>query len=235
MSWKVLVVEDESDMLDMAQLWLGNEGHRVIRCASGSEAMNAFNQHKPDVVVLDWMLPGMDGIDILPMILSQSPNTPVIMATAKTDDDEIGLAWELGAVDYIKKPYRGRELVSRVSAAMTRIVRKDTSRINIGPIEIDVSAYEVRRHGQKVLLTPLEFNLLLTIAETPEHTFTREELLREVWKHKNLPDASDMKSKVDTRLVNVHIQRLRAKIEENPDDPQIVTTVRGRGYKAGAF
>jgi two-component system response regulator MtrA len=112
--------------------------------------------------------------------------------------------------------------------------RSDNTVVKIGPLTIDVSAYEVSRGSKQILLTPLEFNLLLTIAEDPKHTFTREELLKKVWLHKNLNDEGDFKGKIDTRLVNVHIQRLRSKIEENPDDPQIVTTVRGRGYKAGA-
>jgi len=116
---------------------------------------------------------------------------------------------------------------------LNRPERTDNTVVRIGPIEIDVSAYEVRRNGVKILLTPLEFNLLLTIAEEPKHTFTREELLKKVWLHKNLNEQADFKGKIDTRLVNVHIQRLRSKIEENPDDPKILATVRGRGYKAG--
>ena len=232
MSWKILVVEDEQPVLDMAEMWLGNAGHKVITCVDGNLALEVFKKSKPDIVVLDWQLPGIQGIDLLPQML-EIANVPILMASAKTDIEEVERALELGAVDYIKKSYGGKELVAKVNAVMNRPERKDNTRIIIGPIEIDVSAYEVRRNGQRIQLTPLEFNLLLTIAETPDHTFTREELLKEVWGHKNLPDPNESKTKVDTRLVNVHIQRLRSKIETDPNDPQIVTTVRGRGYKAG--
>jgi two-component system response regulator MtrA len=157
------------------------------------------------------------------------------MASAKTEVADVELALKLGADDYLKKPYGALEAVTKVEALMKLPDRSDERIVEIGDIRIDVSAYEVFRAGAKIMLTPLEFNLLLTIAEDPKHTFTREELLKKVWLHKNLNDEADFKGKVDTRLVNVHIQRLRSKIEENPDEPQIVTTVRGRGYKAGAL
>lgn len=232
MSWKIMVVEDDLAMLGVVATALDLAGHQVVTCTDGAEAIEIFKRSKPDIVVLDWQLPGKSGIELLPEIL-QISKVPIIMASAKTDVDDVELATDLGADDYIKKAYGPRELLRKMEALMTRQERKGNPKITIGPIEIDVSAYEVRRAGEKVQLTPLEFNLLLTIAENPSHTFTREELLKEVWGHKNLPDSNDSKSKVDTRLVNVHIQRLRSKIEENPDEPQIVTTVRGRGYKAG--
>lgn len=233
MSWKILVVEDEKLMLEMAQATLEIAGHSVVTCESGADAIEIFQASKPDVVILDWMLPGKDGLEILQEIVAIS-NTPVIMASAKTEVEDVERALEFGADDYIKKPYGGKELVRRITAVMKLPVRSDNAVVHIGPLTIDVSAYEVTRGSTQILLTPLEFNLLLTIAENPKHTFTREELLKKVWLHKNLSEENDFKGKVDTRLVNVHIQRLRSKIEENPDDPQIVTTVRGRGYKAGA-
>jgi len=233
MSWKILVVEDEKLMLEMAQATLEIAGHSVVTCESGADAVDVFQASKPDVVILDWMLPGKDGLEILQEIVALS-NTPVIMASAKTEVEDVERALELGADDYIKKPYGGKELVRRITAVMNLPERSDNTIVHIGPLTIDVSAYEVTRGSTQILLTPLEFNLLLTIAEDPKHTFTREELLKKVWLHKNLSEESDFKGKVDTRLVNVHIQRLRSKIEANPDDPQIVTTVRGRGYKAGA-
>ena len=233
MSWKILVVEDEKLMLEMAQATLEIAGHSVVTCESGADAVDVFQASKPDVVILDWMLPGKDGLEILQEIVALS-NTPVIMASAKTEVEDVERALELGADDYIKKPYGGKELVRRITAVMNLPERSDNTIGHIGPFTIDVSAYEVTRGSTQILLTPLEFNLLLTIAEEPKHTFTREELLKKVWLHKNLSEESDFKGKVDTRLVNVHIQRLRSKIEANPDDPQIVTTVRGRGYKAGA-
>jgi two-component system response regulator MtrA len=196
--------------------------------------VRVFQDTKPDVVILDWMLPGKDGLEILQELVALA-NTPVIMASAKTEVEDVERALDLGADDYIKKPYGGKELIRTITAVMNVPERSDNTIVEIGPLTIDVSAYEVTRGNKQILLTPLEFNLLLTIAEDPKHTFTREELLKKVWLHKNLNEEGDFKGKIDTRLVNVHIQRLRSKIEENPDEPQIVTTVRGRGYKAGAY
>lgn len=232
MSHKILVVEDELDMLEVVKDVLSAAGHTVFPCSTGSDAMEIFRDKKPDVVVLDWQLPGKDGLEILQEIVAES-QTPVIMASAKTNVEDVDLALDLGAADYIKKAYGGKELLAKIKSVLNRPEREDASMVKIGPIDIDVSAYEVRRNGVKILLTPLEFNLLLTIAEDPKHTFTREELLKKVWLHKNLNEQADFKGKIDTRLVNVHIQRLRSKIEQNPDDPKIVATVRGRGYKAG--
>ncbi|MFM6963350.1 MAG: response regulator transcription factor [Micrococcales bacterium] len=233
MSWKILIVEDDPSLLETVVSAIQIAGHEPITCTDGSEAMAIFESSRPDIVVLDWQLPGRLGIDLLPE-MKQARDIPIIMASAKTDEADVDLATEtLGADDYIKKSYGPKELIRKINALLKPQERKGNPHLKLGPIEIDVSAYEVRRNGEKVQLTPLEFNLLLTIAETPDHTFTREELLKEVWGHKNLNDSTDSKNKVDTRLVNVHIQRLRSKIEENPDDPQIVTTVRGRGYKAG--
>lgn len=232
MSHKILVIEDERDMLEVVKDVLSAAGHTVFTCETGTDAMEMFRDKKPDVVVLDWQLPGKDGLEILQEIVAES-QTPVIMASAKTNVEDVDRALDLGAADYIKKAYGGKELLSKIKSVLNRPVREDASIVKIGPIDIDVSAYEVRRNGVKILLTPLEFNLLLTIAEDPKHTFTREELLKKVWLHKNLNEQTDFKGKIDTRLVNVHIQRLRSKIEENPDEPKIVATVRGRGYKAG--
>jgi two-component system response regulator MtrA len=234
MSWKILVVEDEKLMLEMAQTTLEVAGHTVVTCDSGADAVRVFQETKPDVVILDWMLPGKDGLEILQELVALA-NTPVIMASAKTEVEDVERALDLGADDYIKKPYGGKELIRTITAVMNVPERSDNTIVEIGPLTIDVSAYEVTRGNKQILLTPLEFNLLLTIAEDPKHTFTREELLKKVWLHKNLNEEGDFKGKIDTRLVNVHIQRLRSKIEENPDEPQIVTTVRGRGYKAGAY
>jgi two-component system response regulator MtrA len=232
--WKFLIVEDEVEMLEQVKNLLEMKGHAVVACEDGTQAMDVFRKSKPDLVILDWMLGVKQGIEILKEIVAES-SVPVIMATAKTDDEDFNLAMDLGAADYMFKPYNTSELVIRATRLLKRLEGSGNRTVEIGDIRIDVSAYEVFRGGAKILLTPLEFNLLLTIAEDPKHTFTREELLKKVWLHKNLNDETDFKGKVDTRLVNVHIQRLRSKIEENPDEPQIVTTVRGRGYKAGTF
>jgi two-component system response regulator MtrA len=234
MSWKFLIVEDERVLLETVQAALELKGYEVVTCEDGALAMDVFRKSKPDLVILDWMLPGKDGIEILKEIVSES-SVPVVMASARTNEEDVALALDKhGAADYAYKPYNAAELVMRATRLLKRLERSGSGNVQIGPLTINVSAYEVTRGSKQILLTPLEFNLLLTIAEDPKHTFTREELLKKVWLHKNLNDEGDFKGKIDTRLVNVHIQRLRSKIEENPDDPQIVTTVRGRGYKAGA-
>ena len=177
MSWKILVVEDEKLMLEMAQTTLEIAGHSVVTCDSGADAVQVFQDSKPDVVILDWMLPGKDGLEILQELVSIS-STPVIMASAKTEVEDVERALDFGADDYIKKPYGGKELIRTITAVMNVPERSDNTVVKIGPLTIDVSAYEVSRGSKQILLTPLEFNLLLTIAEDPKHTFTREELLK---------------------------------------------------------
>jgi two-component system response regulator MtrA len=146
------------------------------------------------------------------------------MLTAKTESDDVVRGLEAGADDYVVKPFDPVVLLARIRARLRPIAGASEDKIQIGPLTLDIVGHEVRRGGEKVLLTPLEFNLLLTLAVKPKQVFTREMLLETVWGYHY---------KADTRLVNVHVQRLRSKIEDDPDNPKIVTTVRGIGYKAG--
>ena len=224
MRQRILVVDDDTSLSEMLTIVLRNEGFETAVIADGSQALTAVRELRPDLVLLDLMLPGMNGIDVCRVLRSDS-GVPIVMLTAKTDTVDVVLGLESGADDYIMKPFKPKELVARVRARLRRNEDEPAEMLSIADIEIDVPAHKVTREGVQVSLTPLEFDLLVALARKPRQVFTREVLLEQVWGYRH---------PADTRLVNVHIQRLRSKIEENPDDPQIVTTVRGRGYKAGA-
>jgi two-component system response regulator MtrA len=207
----------------MVGIVLQSGGFEVHYCDDGAGALAAFNASKPDLVLLDVMLPGKDGIEVCKDI-RQVAGTPIIMLTAKSDADDVVRGLEAGADDYVVKPFDPVVLIARINARLRPLAAEATDLVRIGPLELDVTGHEVRRGSEKISLTPLEFNLLLTLALKPKQVFTREMLLETVWGYHY---------KADTRLVNVHVQRLRSKIEDDPDNPQIVTTVRGIGYKAG--
>ncbi len=220
---RVLVVDDDQALSEMLGIVLRGEGFDPVFCGDGAQALTVFRTTKPDVVLLDLMLPGRDGIDVCRAIRAES-GVPIVMLTARTDTVDVVVGLESGADDYIVKPFKPKELVARIRA---RIRRNDDSppvTLKIGDLTIDVGGHQVTREGQVLSLTPLEFDLLVCLARRPGQVFTREVLLQEVWGYRHA---------ADTRLVNVHVQRLRAKIEHDPEDPTIVITVRGVGYKAG--
>jgi two-component system response regulator MtrA len=189
----------------------------------GDRALGAFRETKPDLVLLDLMLPGTDGIDVCRQIRNES-GVPIVMLTAKSDTVDVVVGLESGADDYIVKPFKPKELVARIRARLRRTDEPDAEALMIGDLTIDVAGHVVRRDGQAISLTPLEFDLLVALARKPRHVFTREVLLEQVWGYRHA---------ADTRLVNVHVQRLRSKVERDPERPEIVVTVRGVGYKAG--
>ena len=223
MAHKILVVDDDNALREMVGIVLQSGGFEVHYCDDGSGALAAFNASKPDLVLLDVMLPGKDGIEVCKEIRHVA-GTPIIMLTAKSDADDVVRGLEAGADDYVVKPFDPVVLIARINARLRPLAAEATDLVRIGPLELDVTGHEVRRGSEKISLTPLEFNLLLTLALKPKQVFTREMLLETVWGYHY---------KADTRLVNVHVQRLRSKIEDDPDNPQIVTTVRGISYKAG--
>jgi two-component system response regulator MtrA len=223
MAHKILVVDDDNALREMVGIVLQSGGFEVHYCDDGAGALAAFNASKPDLVLLDVMLPGKDGIEVCKEIRHVA-GTPIIMLTAKSDADDVVRGLEAGADDYVVKPFDPVVLIARINARLRPLAAEATDLVRIGPLELDVTGHEVRRGSEKISLTPLEFNLLLTLALKPKQVFTREMLLETVWGYHY---------KADTRLVNVHVQRLRSKIEDDPDNPQIVTTVRGIGYKAG--
>ncbi len=220
---RVLVVDDDAALSEMLGIVLRGEGFDPVFCGDGGTALDAFRSAKPDVVLLDLMLPGMDGIDVCRAIRLES-GTPIVMLTAKSDTIDVVVGLESGADDYIVKPFKPKELVARIRARIRRTDDVGAQVLSIGDLVIDVNGHTVRRGGEVLALTPLEFDLLACLAKKPGQVFTREALLQEVWGYRHA---------ADTRLVNVHVQRLRAKIERDPEAPEIVLTVRGVGYKAG--
>lgn len=223
MSNKILVIDDDNALREMVGIVLESEGFEVSYHDAGSGALDKFKSSQPDLVLLDVMLPGKDGIEVCREIRAVS-GTPIIMLTAKTESDDVVRGLEAGADDYVVKPFDPGVLTARIRARLRPLGGNSEDTVTIGPLTLDVVGHEVRRGTDKLSLTPLEFNLLLTLANKPKQVFTREMLLETVWGYHY---------KADTRLVNVHVQRLRSKIEEDPDNPKIVTTVRGIGYKAG--
>jgi two-component system, OmpR family, response regulator MtrA len=222
MSPKILVIDDDNALREMVGIVLTASGFTPEYCPDGHQAMDTFRAFAPDLVLLDVMLPGQDGIAVCKEIRKIS-GTPIIMLTAKTETQDIVLGLEAGADDYIVKPFEPSVLTARINARL-RPITSIEGPVTIGPLILDVAGHQVLRNGSQISLTPLEFNLLLTLAQKPKQVFTREMLLEKVWGYHY---------KADTRLVNVHVQRLRSKIEDDPDNPTIVTTVRGIGYRAG--
>jgi two-component system response regulator MtrA len=220
---RVLVVDDDPSLAEMLGIVLRNEGFEPSFVSRGDQAIGQFRAIMPDLVLLDLMLPGVDGIDICRAIRAES-GTPIVMLTARTDTVDVVLGLESGADDYIIKPFKPKELVARIRARLRRLDEDVTEQLTIGDITIDVAGHEVLRDGRPISLTPLEFDLLTALARKPRHVFTRDQLLEQVWGYRHA---------ADTRLVNVHVQRLRAKVERDPEHPDIVVTVRGVGYKAG--
>ncbi len=221
---RILIIDDDASLAEMLQLVLRQEGFETTWCASGDAALEVFRSAQFDLVLLDLMLPGLDGVAVCRRIRADS-GVPIVMLTAKSDTGDVVDGLEAGADDYIPKPFKPRELVARVWTRLRRPpAESETDMIRVGDVTIDVSAHEVKRGSDPIALTPLEFDLLLALARRPHQVFTREKLLEQVWGYRHA---------ADTRLVNVHIQRLRSKIEQDPERPELVLTVRGIGYKAG--
>jgi len=223
MTARILVVDDDVALAEMISIVLRGEGYTPHQAFDGQEALTQIPDVKPDLILLDVMLPGLDGIEVCTRIREFS-GVPIIMLTAKGDTTDVVKGLESGADDYVVKPFNPKELVARIRTRLRPSSEGANSVISVGDVTIDVPAHEVRRGDSRINLTPLEFDLLLALALKPQQVFTREMLLEQVWGYHY---------KADTRLVNVHVQRLRAKVEIDPDSPLIVQTVRGVGYRAG--
>ena len=224
MKGRVLVVDDDTALSEMLGIVLRGEGLEAVLCADGESALGLFRESRPDLILLDLMLPGKDGIEVCREIRAES-GVPIVMLTAKTDTVDVVLGLESGADDYVVKPFKPKELVARVRARMRRNDDLPPELLQIGDLSIDVAGHVVRRGDEAIGLTPLEFDLLVALARKPWQVFSREVLLEQVWGYRHA---------ADTRLVNVHVQRLRSKIERDPEHPEIVVTVRGVGYRAGS-
>ena len=222
----VMVVDDDQDLAEMLGIVLTGAGIDVDLVSRGDEVLDVFRNNPPDLVLLDVMLPGLDGIEVCKLIRAESM-VPIIMLTAKGDTHDVVRGLEAGADDYMVKPFRHpSELIARIRTRLRRTNVDIAGLLTIGDLAIDVQAHQILRAGKQISLTRLEFDLLVALAKEPGRVFTRDALLSEVWGYRHSSD---------TRLVNVHVQRLRSKIEHDPERPEIVVTVRGVGYKAGVM
>jgi two-component system, OmpR family, response regulator MtrA len=219
---RLLLVEDDASIREVATLGLSQAGFRVTTAADGREGLLHFRQTSFDLVILDVMLPVLDGYEVCRQIRAES-RVPIIMLSAKSDTVDVVVGLELGADDYVTKPFELPELVARARAALRRSAAVPEEPVLVrGELEIDPGAFVAKRRDEELKLTATEFKLLLELARRPGQVFTRELLLERVWNYEYLGDS---------RLVDVAVQRLRAKVEDDPKDPQAIKTVRGVGYR----
>ena len=222
----ILLVDDDSRLREIVGMALEGEGYGVRTVGSAEEAVEVLDRTEPDLLILDVMLPGRDGFELCREIRTHSP-VPILMLTAKTDTVDVVVGLESGADDYVTKPFVTKELVARIRALLRRSRSAEAAprRIVVGDLEIVPEAASVSKNGEVVHLTKTEFKLLLALASRPNQVFTRELLLQQVWEYDYFGDS---------RLVDVHVRRLRSKIEDDPRNPKVVQTVRGLGYKVAA-
>ncbi len=222
----ILVVDDEKDIVDLIAYNLEKEGFAASRAYDGETALKLIQTAPPDLVVLDLMLPGIQGLDVCKQV-RKNPATarvPIIMLTAKGDEIDRVLGLEIGADDYLAKPFSVRELIARIRAILRRATVPDngTDVFRFGNLEVDYGSYEAVRDGRKLDLSPTEIKLLIFFTKHPGRVFTRDQILDQVW---------GSEAFVEPRTVDVHIRRLRAQIEIDPENPEFILTVRGVGYK----
>lgn len=225
---RVLVVEDDPAVRLSLRLMCQREGFAVAEAASGLRALMLFDEARPDLVLLDLMLPGMNGLEVCREIRRQDPAQPVIILTARGDEADKVAGLELGADDYVTKPFSPRELLARMRAVLRRVSREMAARastLEIDGLRLDLAARTVSRDGEAISLTRTEFDLLATLVQQPGRTFSRDELVARVWGYDG---------EGDTRLLDSHIGHLRAKVEPDPSRPRYVLTVRGVGYRLRA-
>lgn len=223
---RILVVDDDPKIVELVRLYLEKDGYRVLVAYDGLEALDLARQKQPDLILLDLLLPGMDGLDVCRIIQAES-EIPIIMLTAKTTDEDKLRGLELGADDYVTKPFNPREVMARVRAVLRRTDKeagRGSAAIRFADLLIDRVRHEVRLQGETVSLTPTEFRLLEVLAGEPGRAFTRLELLDRVFGY----DFEGFE-----RTVDVHVKNLRKKIEPDPKQPAYIKTVYGIGYKFG--
>jgi two-component system alkaline phosphatase synthesis response regulator PhoP len=229
-SKRLLIIEDDQELIDLLTMHLQGEGFQVTAAADGEAGLHAFQSGVFTMVILDWMLPSMSGLDVLREIRTKDVRTPVLMLTARSEEADKVLGLELGCDDYMTKPFSVRELVARIKVLRRRIERaEELARIasgdrilDMGPLKIDHGKRKVEVRGEPVQLTVKEYDLLYTLASRPGRTFSRRQLLDIVW---------DQDADIYEHTVNSHVNRLRNKIEENPNRPRMVLTVWGIGYR----
>ena len=219
----IMVVDDDQDLAEMLGIVLTGAGYEVDLVSRGDEVLPIFTAQNPDLILLDVMLPGLSGVEVCKLIREKSM-VPIVMLSAKGDKQDVVAGLEAGADDYMVKPFDPSELVARMKVRLRRTTPEISTDLKIGNIKIDQIEHSIIRDGEIIAMTRLEFDILVALAKEPGRVFSREALLSEVWGYRPA---------TDTRLVNVHVQRLRAKVEVDPENPTVILTVRGVGYKAG--
>lgn len=225
MTSKILVVDDEESIVKLVSFNLNKEGFQTIAAGDGNEAWEKIHQEKPDLIVLDVMLPGMDGLTLCRLMRKEGLTTPILMLTARDEEIDKVLGLEMGADDYLTKPFSPRELVARVRAILRRTGERERDtgeHLEFGDLEVFPGRYEVKLAGEPVTLTPKEFELLLLLCRSAGLVLSREYILQKLWGYDFYGDA---------RVVDVHISHLREKLEQDPAHPRYIKTVRGVGYK----
>ena len=234
--WKILVVDDEAAIRRIVAFRLQQGGYQVLAATNGVEALETFSQSLPDLVIVDLMLPGVDGFELIEQIRKKS-YVPILILSASTDEASIIRGLELGADDFVKKPFSPQELEVRIKGLLKRIGRVHTQQeetqsqsthvgqiVTMEDVKIDISKRQVFRKGQRVHLTEKEFALLETLVKYAGEPMTHEHLLEEAW-------GFPVRTQSDVYIVRTHVSRLRSKLEDNPDEPTLIQTVRGIGYK----
>lgn len=224
---RILLVDDQPEILEPVQRKLESEGYQIITAHDGPSAIEKFMEESPDMVVLDLMLPKLDGLVVCKRIRGRS-DVPILMLSAKFEETDIIVGLELGADDYVTKPFRVNELVARIRALLRRPPLSDSHSmvtggevLKAGGVSLDTTRHQVTVDGRQVALTPVEFRLMTEFLKRPGQVLTREALLEAVWGYDGY----------DPSLVNTHVKRLRAKVEKDPSEPERVVSVRGVGYK----
>jgi phosphate regulon transcriptional regulator PhoB len=227
MAARILVADDERDIVELIAYNLEKDGFPVLKAYDGETALELARRGRADLLLLDWMLPGIQGLELCRMLRrdARTASLPIIMVTAKGDEMDRVLGLEMGADDYITKPFSVRELVARVRAVLRRRMDREEppqDTIERGPLHINLSTCEVSIGGRRVDLSAKELRLLAFLARRPGRVYTRDQILDQVWGDEVY---------VEPRTVDVHIKRLRARIEDNVEKPQLIQTVRGIGYR----
>lgn len=222
----ILVVEDEEALALGVQDALNHAGHKATTCFNGREALDRIRAESPDLVVLDLMMPGMSGLDVLETLRRENNTVRVVILTALADEADVVRGFELGADDYVKKPFSPRELLARVEAQFRRVKMDAAPPAMLelpGGVKVDLARLEVHRDDGVVALTPREGDILTYLIEHRDRVVTRDDLLLDVWHYQS--------ANVETRTVDIHIVGLRRKVEPNPAEPSLIQTVRGKGYR----
>jgi len=224
MNRSILVIDDDIKTVELIRLYLEREKYRVLAAYDGEQALALARQKSPGLIILDWMLPKIDGLDVCRILRAES-NVPIIMLTAKATEADTLLGLDLGADDYVTKPFSPRELVARVRVVLRRTNQQEDQppeELRVGPLIIDFRSHEIWRYGELIDLTPKEFKLLETLAREPGRAFSRLELVQRVF---------GLDYEGFERTVDVHVMNLRKKIELHPNEPTYLQTVYGVGYK----